>query len=266
MRIKTRDILKLLRRKHALDFFLTEVKNGRSQDVSHLRMDAWAMRISWANPRVTAYEIKVSRGDFLKDQKWTAYLPFCNYFYFVSPPGVISKEEVGPEAGLMHVSRTGTRLYTKKRAPYRDVAIPESLYRYILMYRVVPRTKQAEKVDSAEYWKEWLKRKRENQTLGRAVSRKIRKILREEVDKVQDRQRYLERTYADIRDFLAELGIDPARPISSWAVKDRVRKMREIVPPVLVMELKTVKREIDRVLERIIEIGCVGYDNKDISR
>lgn len=51
---------------------------------------------------VKGYEIKVSRGDFKSDKKWTEYLAFCNQFYFVCPKGMIKLDELPPEIGLIY--------------------------------------------------------------------------------------------------------------------------------------------------------------------
>src|SRR5690242_5105664 len=108
-------IRKLLAAKHAEDVLVPECKDGPTQGGSHRRMDAWVMSKSWANPCVTGYEIKVSRSDFLGDEKWRTYLPLCNEFYFVAPSGIIEPDELPPEAGLLCVSSTGTVLFRKKK-------------------------------------------------------------------------------------------------------------------------------------------------------
>jgi hypothetical protein len=48
---------------------MTEVKNGPTQWGKHYRMDAVAIKKSWANPCITCYEVKVDRQDFLRDEK-----------------------------------------------------------------------------------------------------------------------------------------------------------------------------------------------------
>lgn len=78
-----KNILRLLEAKHSKDLLIPECKDGPTQSVSeHLRMDAWVMNRSWAHPCYTAYEIKVTRSDFLNDRKWRGYLPYCNEFFF----------------------------------------------------------------------------------------------------------------------------------------------------------------------------------------
>ncbi len=54
-----------------------------------------------------AYEIKVSRSDFLRElkhpEKRAPALRFSNYFWFVAPPGVADRSEIPDECGLIEV-------------------------------------------------------------------------------------------------------------------------------------------------------------------
>jgi len=69
------------------------------------RVDVLAVRRSqFKQKQVRAYEIKVSRADFLADvgrQKWRKYLSVCHQVYFAAPAGIIRKEEVPHGAGLI---------------------------------------------------------------------------------------------------------------------------------------------------------------------
>jgi hypothetical protein len=47
------------------------------------------------------FEVKSSRADFVKDQKWQSYLRYFNFFYFVAPPGVIKPQELPREVHLL---------------------------------------------------------------------------------------------------------------------------------------------------------------------
>ncbi len=165
-----KDIMALLEAKHAEDVFIPECKDGPSQASRHVRMDAWAMNKSWANPLITAYEIKVSRQDFIKDNKWPAYLDCCNQLYFVCPRGLIGVHEMSPQLGLIYISKTASILVTKKKAPYREVTIPETLWRYILMCRVKTKAEDDD-LDKATIWKQWLAKKTEWGTIGWLVSK-----------------------------------------------------------------------------------------------
>lgn len=55
---------------------------------------------------IYGYEVKSSRSDFTSDKKWKSYVPFFNYFYFATPPGIIDKKELPPEVGLLECRST----------------------------------------------------------------------------------------------------------------------------------------------------------------
>jgi len=130
------DILKLLEKKHWKDVFVPGCKNGSTWFTQGLLvLDAWVMKRSWSHPISIGYEIKISREDFYADKKWVKYLDYCNEFYFVCPNKLIEPEELPTNAGLYYVSRNYKRLYQRKKSTYRNIQIPEELYRYILMCR-----------------------------------------------------------------------------------------------------------------------------------
>ena len=51
--------------------------------------------------QVRIYEVKSSRGDFLRDDKWERYLDFCTHFAFVAPAGAIFRWELPSAIGLI---------------------------------------------------------------------------------------------------------------------------------------------------------------------
>ncbi|HEY3265532.1 MAG TPA: hypothetical protein VGM37_01300 [Armatimonadota bacterium] len=114
-------IMNALAAKHAKDFFIEECKGGPTWFTGHLRMDAWAMKRSWANPLSVGYEVKVSRNDFVRDDKYPGYLPFCNELYLVAPKDMIAPFEVHAEVGLMEaVGKKGS----SARRRLRDGRLP----------------------------------------------------------------------------------------------------------------------------------------------
>jgi hypothetical protein len=124
---------------HRGDLFVLEAYDGPlwTRDKTTLRssagrrLDAWAMPRSWTETTITGYEIKASTKDFRRDHKWRDYLGLCNAFYFATPVGVIDRDELPPEAGLIELA--GGRLLRKKAAPTRDADIPASMFRGLLM-------------------------------------------------------------------------------------------------------------------------------------
>lgn len=105
-------IIALLRERHSIDHvFVEELRGGSGYGGdSERRMDAWAMHHhpSKGNKRI-AYEVKVSRGDFLKDikdpLKHRPALRFSNEFFFVAPEGMIKAKELPLFAGLLEVKQ-----------------------------------------------------------------------------------------------------------------------------------------------------------------
>lgn len=203
-------VLSLLAAKHSKDVFVPECKSGPTQWGNHDRLDAWVMPRSWAHPAVTGYEIKVSRSDFMRDEKWQNYLPMCNFLYFVAPKGLIDPGELPQEVGLMEVTTGGRRLITRRKAVKRDVSIPEDVWRYILMCRAAIRGETQDSVGRAEYWRMWLEKRAEDQELGGFVSKRILALYDENVTKVQAENNALRSRIAGlerVEKVLADLGI-----------------------------------------------------------
>lgn len=78
----------------------------------------------------TAYEVKASRSDFQREVKQPlkrrAALRVSNFFYFVTPPGLVRPEDVPLECGLLELAEG--RLQTVVRAPHRDGLPPSWLF------------------------------------------------------------------------------------------------------------------------------------------
>jgi hypothetical protein len=65
--------------------------------------------------QVRIYEVKGSRGDFLRDSKWERYLPFCTHFAFVAPAGAIAKWELERGIGLIEYGAPQLRAMRRAR-------------------------------------------------------------------------------------------------------------------------------------------------------
>lgn len=67
-------------------------------------VDVIAFAPHFNNPDITVYEIKVGRADFRSDiitDKWKKYQKFCNRVVFAFPYGLIEKEEIPEDAGMV---------------------------------------------------------------------------------------------------------------------------------------------------------------------
>lgn len=247
--MKSGGILELLAYKHREDVFVPECKTGptTTANAQYLRMDAWTMKTSWAHPCATAYEIKVSRSDFIQDNKWPGYLPYCNQFYFVTPWKMVSPGELGSQAGLIWVSQTGSRLFTKIKAPYRDVEIPESIFRYILMSRA--RIDRERKFDPVVYWHNWLETKRVKNNLGNQVTYELAceiERVRNENERIRTANERLEET----KKVLAALGVHTSRDIDRLR-EEQAKRLLANLNPNRMLAITTARTAATRLAESL---------------
>jgi len=247
--IAAHHIVELLAQKHSKDVFVSECKDGPSSG-GMLKMDGWAMKRSWANPCFYGYEIKVSRSDFMSDTKWPGYLNLCNEFYFVCPNGVIKPEELSKDVGLLIVAKTGTRLFTKKKAPYRNIETPDGLLLYILMCRakVVKSTYYVEQEENKDYWSRWLADKNAKLDLGTSCSRKLRKSYEEQVYNAQRDLKIMKaemEAYKPVKEICKELKLNP----HAWRFEESFRKqienLQQLTPPEVLEACNSLETALD---------------------
>ena len=244
----SKTLIKLIANKHSGDLFIPECKTGASQRKGCLRMDAWAMKNSWANPMYTAYEVKVSRSDFINDTKWPGYLKYCNKLYFVTPPSIIEKDEVPPDVGLMICSKNAKMLYTKKKAPYRDVDIPIDLLKYIMMWRMVIGEPYRER-NSFEYWKNWLSQKEEKRQIGYMCSTALSKKYTENVDRVDIKNKWLNselEKLKKVKDIFDKLHIT-----DTWNLEEKIKEATMDIPPELLKHINVLANAISEFKRKV---------------
>jgi len=260
MNVTAQQIVKLLAQKHTGDVFVPECKDGPTVYGSHRRLDAWAMKRSWAKPMVCGYEIKVSRSDFLQDEKWQDYLGLCTHFSFVSPTGVIRLDETPKDAGLLWVSKTGGRLFTKKKAPRREICVPSDLYRYILMCRARIHDEHREPQDQAEYWRDWLALKAEKRDLGYRVSLAIR----EHVTAVEIENMRLRKENAnarEVRAILERMGIDASHVPSAYTIEHRLSELQRLIPKDMRYWLARLKESLNKFEDQLAQHELTASDH-----
>lgn len=234
-------LVTMLAQRHAADVFVDECKMGSSWNGCK-RLDAWAMLKTWSPFTTIGYEIKVSRSDFLKDNKWHEYLRTCHEFYFVCPRGLIDPAELPLNVGLLVTA--GSRLKVVRKATRRDpepAALVE-LMAYVLMSRTRTVANMHEAVNRAEgleIWRDWLAQKADRQSVGHAASRRLREIVNEA--RAEKRRAEQERDrLQDIKETLVALGFDgETRAYSFKAAHGREP---------LINALSAIKRLVDREL------------------
>lgn len=260
MTFSSEQIIALLRARHSEDVFVTECKDGPSQMANGFsRMDAWAMPRSWAHPAITAYEVKVSRSDFLRDDKWRNYLNCCNVLYFACAPGIISPDELPADVGLLEMSKTGGRLFTRKKAAYRDfttieqIRSLESVFRYVLMCRAEIRGEFAPKPKNREFWERVLADKEEQKHYGHRLGRQIREMISRQIDEVKcenDKLKKLMESYEDHRAMLEKMGLSREH-VAGWSFERRLKEIKAGVDPDFVRSLKNVAEGLMLITKKL---------------
>lgn len=257
MNMKAKDIIDLLADKHASDLFVAECKTGATYTGTGMRMDAWAMKKTYSPPTTIGYEVKVSRGDFVNDNKWPEYLKGCHQFYFVSPRNVIDPEEVPEQCGLLYVAKTGTRLFTKKKAPWRDIGWPVDVMAYVLMTRakIVQSyfNGMVQDVDQEGYWRRWLGNKESRKTLGHTVRGRIADTARKIGHENEELRRQME-AYDEIRERIKELGFDTSKPVSEWQVRNKLDGLSGEIPEGLARSLRYEAKSLERIADSVDEL------------
>jgi hypothetical protein len=197
------------------------------------------------------YEIKVSRGDFLQDEKWQGYLPYCNKFYFVCPAKMIDPKEVPADAGLLWSSVNAARLYSKKEAPYRNVEIPESLYRYLLFSRTRVVGERDERQYCKEYWQDWMNKREIDADFGWRVSKAIREVVEKRITVVETESRNLKqqmKSYDAVQQLLRDLNmVGDDGHVCEWSAENRIRDLQKAVPPKLLRAIAAARCELESV-------------------
>ena len=253
------DITALLADKHHSDLFVPECKvNSTWGQEPTYRLDAWAMKRSWSPWTTFGYEIKVSRSDFLQDDKWLNYLPLCHRFSFVCPRGLIDPKEVSDGAGLIWTTKNGQRLITKVKAPQREIEPPLALLVYVLMSRtlITDSTYRAYEEPSREqqivYWRHWLMQKAESRNLGRVVSKELAVL----VAKADSDLRYaqvlserVEEVDALLHKHLG-LGLDD---LGAWHREEQICSAISLLPAQLIVKARDGAKELTRFANALVE-------------
>lgn len=197
--VQSRHIEQALAKKHGnREFFLTQCKTGATGK-GMMQFDGLAIHKSWAYPCIIGYEIKVSRSDFLKDAKYTNYMPYCHELYFVTPAGMVQRHEIEDSIGLMWYNESTKRLTTKKKALHRKIEISADMLLYVIMTRLESDRLPFHET-KADYWRDWLEMKISNRDLAMRVNSSLLKQINE---LEAENKRY--RNFQDVRDKLEQI-------------------------------------------------------------
>jgi hypothetical protein len=132
-----------------------EMPLGSVQYGNAHRVDVFAMSKSYKFV-TRIYEVKISRGDYQKDVtegKYKNYLPFCNYFYFATPSGLVKKDEIPQGCGLITFGEKG---WNAVKSPFhRDVKYDSDFMQALLMKGYQDNYERYRELENKRYGKTW---------------------------------------------------------------------------------------------------------------
>jgi hypothetical protein len=256
-------IIRALAKRHdaAKDLFITEVKNGPTIYGEHRRMDAIAIKRSWAHPCITGYEVKVSRKDFERDDKWPGYRDMCHRLFFACPAGLVRPEELPGDVGLIWFNQEKRTIYTKRAAAFRDIEIPGQMLYYLLINRT-DSDRHPFFNSRREFMEAWVEDREERKKLGFYVSNKMSKEiddlkrqiweLNREVEKGKEAVAVLER----VRVLVRQLGLYTGYAGYGW-INELEQVIKAGIHPGLAQSVEAIDRELQR-MKALIENSTIG--------
>lgn len=234
------------------------------------RVDAIAIRPSYAHYLITGYEIKVSRADFLGDTKWPAYLKMCHQLYFCTPHGVVDDiSEIPETCGLLEYRGTESRPFKIiKKAPIRDIDSPEEMYKYLLFkycnaqYNKVDRVEDLSRPDRVEVFKKYLADKAEFEDIGFRLSKKLREDEYRRTREIRNLRANLE-SEKTLKQYVNEiaviLGIDPDRYWNLERLMDTVKEQISRLSSGVslsaqdISDIRVIKNNIDILYDKYVK-------------
>lgn len=249
------DIKRLLIDRHAKDVAVPECNMG-SAWAGCRRIDLWALRRSWSPLTAIAYEVKVSRRDWLGDRKWTEYGRVCHELWVVAPAGVVQVEELPEGVGFLQVSSTGNKLLTKRKAQ-RHESDPEA-FNQLLCYVVMSRSRivadmweangrrGASRAERTEVWRCWAEEKRNARDVGVRVRGRVRETILEQERRAEELAaensalRYL-------REHLDILGLGEPSKLQRYVLESALRRQVNGTTPEVQQTLQAARALVQRL-------------------
>lgn len=199
------------------------------------------------------FEVKVSRSDWLRDKKVIDYLPMCHYLYIVAPKGIVEHSELSDGIGLMEPIGDGSRLVIRRKAVWRDIALPGELMVYVLMCRAVI-TRERAVAPRSEYimdgLRRWVEGKHERHELSYAVRSKIRQKFADQETRLGEMERRCQ-GLEGVKRRIIELGFNPDEETSQWRVRQHLTEITHAVDDKTIHAMAEVEQRLAALRGRL---------------
>jgi len=243
-------ILRMIAKRHFKDLFITEVKNGPTMWGEHSRIDVIAVKKSWAHPCITGYEIKISRGDFNRDEKWPGYLDMCHRLYFACLAGLIQPEELPKDVGLIWYNPVKMTIFTKRAASFRNIEIPGLMFYYLLIART-DSDRHPFFSSRREFLEAWVQDREERRMLGHYVSNKMSKKISDLNQQIRELKSEADKgkvSLSELEKVRAILNRRGLRTEYDW-INELDHYLKVGMSPQLVQSVNIIDRELRKIKE-----------------
>lgn len=181
--------------------------------------DVLSLRYSYTQPDITIYEVKVSRGNLMQginQAKYRRYLPYCDRFYFATPAGILRKNEIPQDAGLIVHSSEKDTWSVVKASPRHTASEMGPMQWQSLMMAKYATERRVRRLKDRIVWEE-----------NTCVADKAKNLSYEIATKIREAEGVDEKI-KDIKGIVAEgLGIDPEELYKrgGWDLKNCIREV-----------------------------------------
>lgn len=259
--VTSTDIKLALAEKHDKDFFLTECKSGSTwlTPVGDMKiLDGLAIRKSWASPCFTGYEVKVSRGDFLRDAKFYTYEELVNCLYIVCPKDLIDRTELPESVGLIYYNPETKKLQTKKKAIFRKIEYSPDLLLYII-YSRLDSDRYPFCSDRKEYLQKYVENKMDSRELSHAVKSRL---IQENTELIQKLER-LTAFEEDFQKYLTIRQVLEKHHIYGWHGKDLATELDQALSRKAPKDITYIREELESCVRRLRQVEA-GADEANL--
>lgn len=137
------------------------------------RADIVAIRPSYAHRDIRIYEVKNNRGCFLSDDKYLEYQKSCDRLYLACPKGIVKKDEVPANIGIITYSDKGW--HTVKQAKKTEERVFHEDFYLSLIFRGFQYDKERRRIADRIITEENATLREQAKKIGRNISRAINK-------------------------------------------------------------------------------------------
>lgn len=214
------DLAEYLREVGYLTYTEIEIKGGRGG-----RADVVAIKPSYANKDCRIYEVKNNRSTFANDTKYEKYLDVCHRLYIACPKGLISKDELQPNVGLIVRGENGWYVVKAPKKNYpKDFNIDFILS---LLYRGYEETKQQRQLRDRIIMEDNATLKDQAVKIGYELSRRLDRDRETQVEEWAKHMTSLFKEYLDI-DTKARWGELPDTYELEWMLQAVSGTLKEV--------------------------------------